>query len=171
MADALVELTCSGGDGESAPPTLVVHADAAVLTREHPRKGPWLSETEIGTRLSSEGVRRLDCDARIEWVLEHAGRTVGMGRRGRTVPGAMLRVLRHRDVTCRFPGCGRKRWLKVHHVAHWASGGSTDLNNLVLLCDAHHRLIHEGGWRIGGRPDREIRFHDPRGRAVFARSP
>jgi uncharacterized protein DUF222 len=79
MADALVELTCSGGEGEPAPPTLVVHADAAVLTGEHRRKGPWLSETEGWTRLSSEGVRRLACDARIEWVLEHAGRTVGSG--------------------------------------------------------------------------------------------
>jgi hypothetical protein len=30
----------------------------------------------------------------------------------------------------------------------------------------HHRLIHEGGWRISGHPARNLRFHDPGGRIV-----
>ena len=167
MADALVELV-TGGTSEDAPrASLVVHAEASALTGEEPSRGPWLSETEEGTRLPSEAVRRLACDSRIEWVLEGAGGVVGIGRRGRSVPEPLLRVLRQRDEgVCRFPGCGRRRWLQAHHLRHWAGGGPTDLDNLVLLCHAHHRLLHEGGWRTSGHPGRDLRFHDPRGRPL-----
>jgi hypothetical protein len=36
----------------------------------------------------------------------------------------------------------------VHHLRHWAQGGSTDLANLVAICRAHHWKVHEGGWRL-----------------------
>lgn len=166
LTDALVELV-AGRDAERAPlATVVVHAGAEVLAENEATMGPWLAETEEGQRLPSEGVRGLACDARIEWVLEWRGRPVGIGRRGRSVPGQVLRVLRHRDGSCRFPGCERKRWLNAHHLVHWADGGATNLDNLVLLCHAHHRLIHEGGWRTSGHPARDLRFHDRRGRAL-----
>jgi predicted restriction endonuclease len=35
-----------------------------------------------------------------------------------------------------------------HHLRHWARGGSTDLDNLVTICRAHHWKVHEGGWRL-----------------------
>ncbi len=160
LADALVDLA----SGDPEPATVVVHAGAEVLAGEDAQTGPWLSETEGGQRLAPQSVRRLACDGRVEWVLESGGRPVGIGRRGRTVPGALLRVLRHRDgATCRFPGCERKRWLNAHHLVHWADGGATNLDNLVLLCHAHHRLIHEGGWRTSGHPATALRFHDPDG--------
>src|ERR671918_654244 len=120
LADALVDVAT----GEPEPATVVVHAEAGVLTRQEPETGPWLAETEGGRRLSSEAIRRLACDGRIEWVLEREGRPVGMGRRGRSVSGSLLRGLRHRDGgACRFPGCERKRWLNAHHLVHWAGGG------------------------------------------------
>src|SRR5205807_2385580 len=161
--DALIELVTGAQGADSASATLVVHAAAEVLTGEE-GGAPWLAETESGERLCSETIRRLACDARIEWVLESAGRPVGIGRKGRTVPGQIARILRHRDGGCRFPGCGRKRWLKAHHLVHWARGGGTDLENLLLLCHAHHRLVHEGGWTTSGHPARDLRFHDPTGR-------
>ncbi|WP_297545627.1 HNH endonuclease signature motif containing protein, partial [Amycolatopsis sp.] len=44
-----------------------------------------------------------------------------------------------------------------HHIIFWILGGPTDLDNLTLLCERHHRLVHCGGWevRMGGdaRPD------------------
>jgi hypothetical protein len=168
LADALVELTTAGGEAGPAPAALVVHADASALTGEEPSRGPWLCETEAGIRLSSEAVRRLACDARIEWVLESGGRPVGIGRRGRNVPGPLGRVLRHRDGGCGFPGCRHRRWVQAHHLHHWGKGGATDLDNLVLLCHAHHKLVHEGGWRTSGRPGRDLRFHDPGGRTLRA---
>jgi Domain of unknown function (DUF222)/HNH endonuclease len=168
LADALVDVATGGPQ----PATMVVHAGAEVLAREERESGPWLAETEGGQRLASESIRRLACDSRIEWVLESEGRPVGIGRRGRQVPEAILRVLRHRDGgVCRFPGCQRKRWLNAHHLVHWADGGATNLDNLVLLCHAHHRLIHEGGWRTSGHPSHDLRFHDPGGRALRTRRP
>ena len=160
MADALLNMV----SGDPQPATMVVHAGAEALTKEEPDRGPWLAETEGGHRLASESVRRLACDSQVEWVLESGGRPVGIGRRGRSVRGQLLRVLHHRDEgTCRFPGCEHKRWLHAHHVVHWADGGGTNLDNLVLLCGGHHRLIHEGGWRTSGHPGRDLRFHDPGG--------
>jgi hypothetical protein len=168
LADALTELVTASGSGNPQPATLVVHADVAVVTGQEPASGPSRSETELGQRLAVETVRRLACDGRVEWVLESAGRPVGVGRRGRTVPAHVARLLRHRDLGCRFPGCERKRWLHAHHVIHWADGGVTDLDNLILLCGTHHRLIHEGGWRVRGDPARHLRFHDPGGRPLQA---
>lgn len=166
LADALVELVTGTDEGRAPAPTLVVHAEAEALAGREAAEGPWLAETESGRRLSAEAVRRLACDARVEWVLEADGRPVGIGRRGRVVAGAVARLLRHRDGACRFPGCERRRWLQAHHLVHWGDGGRTDLDNLVLLCHAHHRLIHEGGWRTSGHPARNLRFHDPRGRPL-----
>jgi hypothetical protein len=166
LADALVDVAVD----QPEAPVVVVHAGADALSREEPERGPWLAETESGHRLTSEAVRRMACDARIEWILEHEGRPLGIGRRGRTVPGALLRALRYRDgAACRFPGCEHKRWLHAHHLVHWGDGGGTNLDNLVLLCHAHHRLIHEGGWRTSGHPARDLRFHGPGGRVVLSR--
>lgn len=184
MADALVELVTSKSGGGPVRPVLVVHADAEVLLGAEggelpmhssggcdealPGPGrPLLAETESGDRLSPEAIRRLVCDASVEWVLEDRdGRPVGVGRQGRTIPPWLDRLLRHRDPVCRFPGCERVKWLVAHHIVHWADGGPTDLANLARLCVAHHCLIHEGGWRISGDPHWELRFHDPGGRAL-----
>jgi hypothetical protein len=36
----------------------------------------------------------------------------------------------------------------AHHIHHWCDGGETSLDNLVLLCRRHHRLVHEEGYGI-----------------------
>jgi hypothetical protein len=72
MADALVQLVTAPA-GEGASPVLVVHADAEVLSSESGES----AETEDGVRLTTAAVRRLACDARIEWILEREGRAVG----------------------------------------------------------------------------------------------
>jgi hypothetical protein len=169
LLDAMVGLTCSAGKG-SPPSVLVVHTELGVLAGAPEGETPRLAETESGVRLAEESVRRMACDATVDWVLHAGGVPVGMGRKTRSVPPRLLRLLRHRDRGCRFPGCGRKRWLKAHHIRHWGRGGATDLDNLVLLCHAHHRLVHEGGWSIRGDPNGRLRFHDPGGRERPARA-
>jgi hypothetical protein len=52
----------------------------------------------------------------------------------------------------------------VHHVRHWIDGGPTDLDNLVELCDQHHRCVHEMGWKISGDANVELTFESPSGR-------
>lgn len=48
---------------------------------------------------------------------------------------------------CRFPGCDEPAIrCQVHHIKPWNDGGRTTLDNLVLVCRAHHN-------RISGAPD------------------
>ena len=80
------------------------------------------------------------------------------GRRTRSIPPSVRRALSNRDRGCRFPGCPATRRLHGHHVRHRAEGGETSLDNLVLLCPTHHRLVHEGGFDVERRDDGAFRF-------------
>jgi Domain of unknown function (DUF222)/HNH endonuclease len=72
-----------------------------------------------------------------------------VGRATRVVSAAQRTALAVRDGGCRFPGCDRPpAWCEAHHRRHWLHGGATDLDNLVLLCRAHHRAVHEGHQRL-----------------------
>jgi hypothetical protein len=33
-------------------------------------------------------------------------------------------------------------------VVAWQDGGPTNLDNLTLLCEHHHRVVHHTGWEI-----------------------
>lgn len=120
---------------------------------------------ERGPGLSPEVVRRLACDGAIRLVARGAkGTPMDVGRASRVIPARLRRALEIRDQgTCRFPGCTNTRFVDAHHVRHWARGGGTDLANLLTLCTAHHRAVHEGGFSLsydsttdavsGRRPD------------------
>jgi len=41
-------------------------------------------------------------------------------------------------------------------VIHWAQGGKTDLSNMILLCQHHHWMVHEGGWRLSLAADGRV---------------
>jgi hypothetical protein len=77
-----------------------------------------------------------------------------VGRTSRVVTAAQRAALAVRDGGCVFPGCDRPpAWCEAHNLRHWLHGGPTDLANLALLCQAHHRAVHEGGWRLARDPD------------------
>ena len=167
-ADALVEVVASqGSGGRGEHPVVVVHTDAAVLAGED-----GVGELESGPTVAAETVRRLACDGRLQVVADDGnGRTIGVGRATRAVPPWLRRVLEQRDRGCRFPGCERSTWTHAHHIRWWTGGGPTDANNLALVCHAHHRLIHEGGWTIEGDPDHDLRFVRPDGRVLTTGPP
>jgi len=99
--------------------------------------------------LPVESVKRLCCDSETIVIVEDENeQPLSVGRKTRTVPTAIKRALWARDKGCAFPGCHRKRFVDAHHIHHWSGGGETSLKNLVLLCSRHHRLVHEGGYRI-----------------------
>ena len=80
-----------------------------------------------------------------------------VGRASRVVQAAQRTALAVRDGGCVFPGCTRPlAWCEAHHLRHWLHGGPTDLANLALLCRAHHRAVHEGGWRLQRHPDGQL---------------
>ena len=77
-----------------------------------------------------------------------------VGRTSRVVTPSQRHALAVRHGSCVFPGCQRPLgWCEAHHLVHWLDGGPTDLANLVLLCRAHHRAVHEGGWQLARGPD------------------
>ena len=162
-ADALAML-CSGAIAADPDPdraTLVVHTRLETLLGE---PGAPNAEIEDGPVIAPDTVRRLACDARLQVVVEDdAGNPLTLGRLTRTPSAAMVRALRHRDRGCRFPGCGRRRYSNAHHVEWWSKGGRTDLDNLVLLCGFHHRLVHEQGWRLSTHADGTVSWFRPNG--------
>ncbi len=156
MADASLayEGDRSGGDRYQ----VVVHVDHAVLAGRD--KGS--AVLDDGPPVAADTARRLACDSSIVRVTQGRAGPLDVGRRTRAIPPALRRALRLRDRGCRFPGCESHRFVDAHHIHHWARGGPTALDNLVLLCRRHHRLVHEGGYRV----DERGRFYDPRGRPI-----
>ena len=119
---------------------------------------------------SAETSRRLACDASVVRIGHTSdGSVLDVGRKRRTIPPSVRRALEVRDRGCRFPGCGL-RFTDAHHIKHWADGGETRLENLLLLCGHHHRLLHEEGWNVEwwGK-DRQAAFIDPRGQTHMGR--
>jgi len=113
------------------PPVQIhVHEDAAT--------GRMTVQTDVGVRdLGQADTERMHCDAA---VCEHGGRNTT------TIPPRVRREVLARDRhRCRAPGCGRTRFLEVHHIVPRQRGGSNRPENLVTLCGACHRLWHERG--------------------------
>jgi len=121
---------------------------------------------EGGLNVSAETSRRLACDAGLV-VMSHdtRGRVLDVGRKQRTVPVGLRRALEARDRGCAFPGCD-VRHTDVHHITHWAEGGHTRLDNVVLACRRHHRAVHEGGWTVRLNEDGRAVFYRPDGRRL-----
>ena len=118
--------------------------------------------------VSMEASRRLACDASVVKMCHAAdGAVLDVGRKTRTIPPSIRRALAARDTSCRFPGCTSRR-CDAHHVDHWADGGGTSLDNLVLLCRRHHRAIHEGGFRVTRGGDGALTFLRPDGAPLQA---
>ena len=85
-----------------------------------------------------------------------------VGRTSRVVTAAQRAALAVRDGGCAVAGCDRPLgWCEAHHLRHWLHGGPTDLANLALVCRAHHRAVHEGGWRLTRDPDGRLTATPP----------
>ena len=184
-ADALGEVCRQWLDGAHRPTvagerphvTVTVGADAlgrGVGPVAFDGAGPLArSELDHVGPVSSETTRRLACDASVmRVVMSGRSEPLDVGRRTSVVPPAMRRAVIVRDRHCRFPGCDRPHtWCDAHHVVHWADGGSTALDNLLLLCRRHHRKVHErGGFRLEIRDGRAA-FSRPDGSLLLNRAP
>ncbi len=103
------------------------------------------------TPLPAPLVERVTCNGRLRPVYELDGIPIKLGRSQRVVPTWLRSLILARDGGCRFPGCGSRHHLDVHHIVHWSHGGPTDPDNLVALCGFHHDRHHEGDYRITGQ--------------------
>jgi len=166
LADALTQVadrSLGQGDRTGGDRTqVVVHVDAEVLADP---AADGRSELEGGPGVSAEASQRLACDCSVVELRHGPGGEVEAGRKTRVISAPLRRALRARDGGCVFPGCTNRR-CDGHHVEHWAAGGATTLDNTCLLCDRHHTLVHEGGWRVVRRADGGWQFLRPDGRAL-----
>ncbi len=130
--------------------------------------GSWRAELHDGSWLSGPSLMRLVCDASVTVVKTAAdGSILDVGRKRRTIPPAMWTALLARDGGgCRFPGCCSRIFLAAHHIEHWAQGGHTKLDNLVLVCGHHHERLHEGGFQVERRADGTLVFITPDGELI-----
>jgi hypothetical protein len=166
-ADALARIAdgflAGGNDAGTGGERCTLHIHTDVDTLREDGEGAE-SRLASGRHVSAETSRRLACDSGVvQWRESADGTTLDVGRRTRSVPPAIRRALARRDRGCRFPGCTAERHVDAHHIRHWADGGDTKLDNLVLLCRHHHRLVHEGGYGVSMRPGDTPEFTGPGG--------
>lgn len=160
-ADALVAL-CSGREvaGHARDrATVVVHASLEAL-----KDGSGSCEIEGGPVIPASSAERLLCGGRMQVVVEDQnGDPIRPGRTTGEPSAWMLRQLRYRDYGCRFPGCDARRFTQAHHIVWRRHGGWNALDNLILLCFFHHRLVHEYGWMVRRERNGTIRWCRPDG--------
>jgi hypothetical protein len=144
---ALVNGHTDPGWGAGAAPVVergngqvIVHLDATTGA----------ARLEGGPEVPASTAQRLACDARVQLLLtDGTGNRMYLGRSRRLASPAQIAALTVRDGDgCQFPGCTHTRYLHAHHVRHWLHGGRTDVDNLILVCSFHHRLVHDQGYRV-----------------------
>ncbi|HVH65840.1 MAG TPA: DUF222 domain-containing protein [Candidatus Acidoferrum sp.] len=160
-ADAFVEQCNHDLDTGSVPQHGSVRPHIQVTTTLETLQGLIGSpagEMELSLPISSKTVQRFACDSSITRVLLGSDSiVVDAGRAKRVVSHGSRRLLEARDKHCRWPGCERPTaWTAAHHIRHWAQGGKTELTNMILLCQHHHWMVHEGGWRLTLAADERV---------------
>ena len=148
MADALAELICEpAGDGKAQGTSLLVIADYDTLKQQLVN-----ARLTDGNPVPISELHRLAVDAEIlPSIFDAKSQNMWLGRARHTASEAQRAALMARDQHC--VGCGANPlWCRAHHIIWWSKGGLTDLNNLLLVCDACHHKIHEDGWTVHQHP-------------------
>ncbi|MBN9756380.1 hypothetical protein Ae406Ps2_1143 [Pseudonocardia sp. Ae406_Ps2] len=167
-ADALLDLVTREGDDEGGP--VVSRPGTRVTVVDDATTGS--ARLDGGPEIPAPTAERLACDARARVLLtdRHANHLY-LGRSRRLAGPSQIAALSAAGAAegrpgCRFPGCAHTRHLHAHHVRHWLHGGPTDIDNLVLLCSFHHRLVHDHGYVILRPPGGTWTVHRPDGTVV-----
>jgi hypothetical protein len=152
-ADSLVELARQKLNSGTLPevggqkPHLTVTVSMTTLANQ---PGSPAADLEWASPIPAETARRLACDAAVTPIfLGSESDQPRAGQTSRSISGSQRKALVFRDKGCRFPGCDRPAdWTDVHHLKHWADGGKHEMDNMILLCRRHHRMVHEEGWLL-----------------------
>jgi Domain of unknown function (DUF222)/HNH endonuclease len=108
--------------------------------------------------LTAGEARRLACDAHVlPVVMGGTSKPLDVAVPAYVVPAHIRRALVLRDKGCVFPGCDRPAGATdAHHIVPWARRGPTQIDNLILLCPSHHRLLHTSTWTAALINDRAV---------------
>jgi hypothetical protein len=139
--------------------TVIVHAGS---------DGTAWMENEYGDApLRPSVVERLLCDCAFRLAREEADGTCTLSKRQRTLPAITRRSIEIRDrMRCRVPGCHNHLWVDVHHIKDRLHGGRNVRDNLCLLCNVHHAMVHDGILLIEHDADGELVFLTRDGRML-----
>ena len=130
--------TCGRGFGPKAQLCIVMDVTYLATNGERGR----CEIPGVGAIARSE-LERLGCDPEIYGILfDERGLALHHGRKTRRVSPQQWRVLLARDRGCVICGA-HPNWCQAHHVKYWSLGGPTDIDNLAMLCHAHHRWVHD----------------------------
>ena len=112
-------------------------------------------------KITAGEARRLACNAAIvPAVLGGRSEVLNLGRTSRLFSRVQRKAMRLRDRRCRAEGCTVPApWCEAHHLRPWALGGSTDLDDGVLLCSFHHHRAHDPRYRTVRHPGGDVQFH------------
>jgi hypothetical protein len=178
-ADALTDVCAFFNANHDRPGTPRQRPHVEMITEHDPLTSSLLAWTTEHAVIGTHTTDALLCDCVIHRVVRAGNAVLSYGRATRTVPIDLFRAVAVRDGGCRFPGCDRKiAWCDAHHIRYWQHDGLTELENLVLLCNRHHHLIHQPGWHLKLLPNADLevthpnastRTTQPRGQPVFRR--
>jgi hypothetical protein len=168
-ADALVALAAQGlldpslPDQQGRRPAIQVTVAASTLLGLDDRPGELDGYGPVPAVLAralaidpSGSLRRL--------LVDDSGLLLDYGRETYRPPQALADYVIARDRHCRFPGCSRRaRRCDIDHQVPFDAGGPTAACNCQCLCEHHHRLKHQSGWRVDGDPAGELMWTSPTG--------
>jgi hypothetical protein len=168
---ALIALTSGDGPRSSGRIDMSVLIDAQTLLHgEHPHS---VIDCGLPVELPVETLRRWACLAEITPIIVAAdGVKLYLGRSARTANRAQRRALRGMYRRCAIPGCTIAfDNCDIHHVRYYRNGGTTDIVNLVPICNKHHHLIHEGRWQLTLDAQRNLTITFPDGNIMTTGPP
>ena len=142
-ADALADLITGEGPHQRPKVTLLMIADYDTVTRELRNL-----RYDDGLPVSVDQIAKLTSDVKILPAIFNAeGDPLWLGRAQRDASAGQRIVLAARDGGC--VNCGSPvEQSEPHHIKWFSRGGPTDIDNLALLCERCHHLIHDDDWQL-----------------------
>ena len=150
----------SGSSGRSLPEPTPAAPTASLSTAPVSQTAASLSAAD-GVAEVRIGARSVAVPALTAWALAAGGTwrrlvtdpvggtVVDVGRTRYRPPAGLADLVRARDRACVFPTCQiPAERCDIDHLTAWSQGGTTSLDNLATLCEAHHRLKHTPGWAL-----------------------
>ncbi|OBG04447.1 HNH endonuclease signature motif containing protein [Mycolicibacter sinensis] len=159
---------CPAATGDAPVGAVMIHVMAEQATLEGRSQAPGYVPGFGG--LSAEAVRQVAKSAKVRTVRHPNDAPPEPGYRPST---ALADFVRCRDLTCRFPGCGRPaECADIDHTVPYPLG-PTHASNLKLLCRLHHLLktfwTGTNGWRDRQEPDGTVIWIAPTGHTYLTK--
>jgi hypothetical protein len=154
-------LEASPDGSQAAAVDLAITIDARTAASSNGETGV---SVLAGPRIGPRALEEILCDGRVEVIgVAESGTPLDLGRRSRTVPTKLRRLVLDRDGGCAVEGDDSRYRLQVHHIQPWSQGGTTDADNLITLCWYHHHIsVHREGLQIERIGTSRVRLKRPR---------